>query len=286
MQTVDFFTPIVDDAFTFGEIAAVNSLSDVYAMGGRPITALSIAGFPKEGVDDETLGQILAGGLSMLFKAGVSLVGGHTVNDEELKFGYAITGLINPADVKTNAAAQPGDLLVLTKPIGTGVIATGIKFDLASPEAEAAAIASMRTLNREAGEAMRAAGAHSATDITGFGLLGHAFGMARASGTTFEIEAHLVPLLLQAIEMVQAKMLTRGDRTNREHVGENVRFDDEVSKELRSLLFDPQTSGGLLISVSPSGAEKIIDALAAKGQTASVIGRVVPQRQSTIEVHA
>lgn len=255
-------------------------------MGGRPITALSIAGFPKNGVDDETLGQILSGGLSILTKAGVSLVGGHTVNDEELKFGYAITGLIHPAEVKTNAAALAGDLLVLTKPIGTGVIATGIKFGEASPAAEAAAIASMRTLNREAGDAMRAAGTHSATDVTGFGLLGHAFGMARASDVTFEIEAHLVPLLPQAIEMVQAKMLTRGDRTNREHVGENVYFDEDVPVELRNLLFDPQTSGGLLISVSPAGAEEIIDTLASKGQTACVIGRVVNRGPHLIEVRA
>src|SRR4029077_9703186 len=203
VQTVDFFTPIVDDPYVYGEIAAANALSDVYAMGGRPLTALAIAAFPKEGVEPETIRAIFRGGFDKLREAGVSLLGGHTVQDPEIKFGYAVTGAVDPARILTNAGAQPGDVLVLTKPIGTGVVGTAIKFDRATPQLVDEATRSMRTLNRAAADALRSrpAGAvHACTDITGFGLGGHATEMARASNVTLRIEAPAVPMFQGVLE--------------------------------------------------------------------------------------
>jgi selenide, water dikinase len=273
VQTVDFFTPIVDDPFVYGRIAAANALSDVYAMGGRPLTALAIAGFPKE-ADRAILKQIFAGGLATLREAGVALLGGHTVQDSEIKFGYAVTGEVDPARVISNAGARPGDALFLTKPIGTGVIATALKFDRAPAEAVAAAIQSMTALNRAAAEAMGAlppGAVHACTDITGFGLAGHACEMAMASGCTLVVEAASVPLLEGARALVHGNV-PGGGRTNRQHFGQFTRFEAGVDPLVADLLFDPQTSGGLLLAVDTASRTAVEAALASAGVRAVRIG--------------
>lgn len=275
VQTVDFFTPIVDDAFVYGQIAAANALSDVYAMGAKPLTALAIAGFPKD-ADRELLPQIFSGGLDKLREAGVALLGGHTIQDQEIKFGYAVTGEVDPRRMLTNAGARAGDTLILTKPIGTGVIATALKFERATERAVAAAIASMTTLNKAAAEVLEswAEGvAHGCTDVTGFGLIGHASEMAAASGCTLEIDAAAVPLLDGAIELVTGNV-PGGGRTNRQYFAGRVLFERALSADLTDLLFDPQTSGGLLISLRNDYAEAALQQLRAAGCPASVIGRV------------
>jgi selenide,water dikinase len=274
VQTVDFFTPIVDDPFVYGQIAAANALSDVYAMGGRPLTALAIAGFPKD-ADREVLARIFAGGLDMLTRAGVALLGGHTVQDQEIKFGYAVTGEVHPQRVLANAGAQPGDVLLLTKPLGTGVIATALKFGRAPAASVEAAIGSMTTLNRAAADVLRAlpeAVVHACTDITGFGLLGHASEMAAASGCTLEIRASAVPLLEGARELVHGN-IPGGGRTNRQHFGARIEITRDVSAETGDLLFDPQTSGGLLAAVAPERAREVMAAFDAAQVPAFDIGR-------------
>jgi selenide,water dikinase len=277
VQTVDFFTPIVDDPFVYGRIAAANALSDVYAMGGRPLTALAIAGFPKD-ADREILRQIFAGGLATLGTANVALLGGHTVQDAEIKFGYAVTGQVDPGRVLTNAGAQPGDVLLLTKALGTGVIATALKFGRAPEAAIDAAVRSMTLLNRgaaEAAEALPAEQVHACTDITGFGLLGHASEMAVASGCTIEITAAQVPLLPGALDLVDGN-IPGGGRTNRQHFGGAADIGPSVDGRVLDLLFDPQTSGGLLLSVSPAVAAAAAASLTASGCLAATIGRVAP----------
>ena len=286
VQTVDFFTPIVDDPFVYGQIAAANALSDVYAMGGRPLTALAIAGFPKD-ADRSLLTRIFAGGLETLRAAGVALLGGHTVQDQEIKFGYAVTGEVHPRRVLANAGAQVGDWLILTKPLGTGVIATALKFGRANDAAVAAAIRSMTQLNRAAAEAMQAlpAGAvHSCTDITGFGLLGHASEMAAASNRHLAIEGAAVPLIEGALELVRGN-IPGGGRTNRQHFGSRVRIGPSVAPETADLLFDPQTSGGLLFAVAHASHRAAQDALASAGVAAAVIGRVEESADVLISVH-
>jgi selenide,water dikinase len=281
VQTVDFFTPIVDDPFAYGQIAAANSLSDVYAMGGRPLTALAIAGFPKEG-DRSVLKAIFAGGLAKLEEAGVALLGGHTVQDQEIKFGYSITGEVDPRRVWSNAGAKPGDLLLLTKPLGTGIIATALKFGRAPVSAVDAAVGSMLALNRAAADALRAlpTGAiHACTDITGFGLLGHATEMAAGSGVTIEISASAVPVLEGAVELAdsdQGKNIPGGGRNNASHFGPGVKVDAGVSPSVLNILFDPQTSGGLLVSVSADAASNVFKALSDAGVPQTHIGRVLP----------
>lgn len=249
VQTADFFTPIVDDPATFGAIAAANALSDVYAMGGRPLTAISILCYPVNG-DMEVLEAILRGGGEKLIEAGCVLAGGHSVNDEEIKFGYAITGVVHPGRVWTNAGARPGDVLVLTKPLGTGVIATALKRGIASEDHVEAAIASMLRLNRCELEP------HGATDITGFGLIGHAREMALASNVTLEIDTNAVPLLPGALRYAAEGAQPGGLKNNREFAGDCVRARGVIPAELEALLYDPQTSGGLLLSVAeaPPGA--------------------------------
>ena len=274
VQTVDFFTPIVDDPFAYGQIAAANALSDVYAMGGRPLTALAIAAFPKE-AERAILQQIFAGGLDKLREAGVALLGGHTVQDAEIKFGYAITGEVDPARVLANAGVQPGDALLLTKPIGTGVIATALKFGRAPQEAIDAATRSMATLNRAAAGVLERTSpgeVHACTDITGFGLIGHASEMAVASACTLEIDAARVPLIAGARELVRGN-IPSGGRTNREHFEKGVSVAPGVDELLVDLLYDPQTSGGLLIAVSESTVPGLISAFAAAGVAATRIGR-------------
>jgi selenide, water dikinase len=275
VQTVDFFTPVVDDPFAYGRIAAANALSDVYAMGGRPLTALAIAGFPKD-ADRAVLQQIFRGGLQTLQEAGTALLGGHTVQDQEIKFGYAVTGEIDPSRVWTNAGARDGDRLILTKPLGTGVIATAIKFERAPREVADAAIQWMMRLNRDAAEALAALppdAVHACTDITGFGLVGHATEMARASGCVVEIDVAAVPVLDGALDLVD-RNTPGGGRTNVAHFGGGVALPDGTDPRRVQLLYDPQTSGGLLAAVAPAHAEAAMAALAARGVAAHLVGEV------------
>ncbi|HKQ75596.1 MAG TPA: selenide, water dikinase SelD [Blastocatellia bacterium] len=284
VQTVDFFTPIVDDPFDYGRIAALNSINDVWAMAGVPITALAITCFPKKDVDYAILGEIMRGGLSTLNENGVTLVGGHSVDNDQIMFGYAVTGLIHPDQVAANAGARPGDALILTKPIGTGVISTGIKFEKASAEVAAAATETMLTPGRNAAEAMREFCVRGATDITGFGLLGHSWELARASKVTLEIIAEQVPLLPGALDLAGRKMLTKGDRVNREYVGGDLTIDAEVTKEVVSLLYDPQTAGGMLISITGDRAEAMLAKLRETYSQAAVIGRVIEYGGRSLEI--
>ena len=276
VQTVDFFTPIVDDPTVYGRIAATNALSDVYAMGGRPLTALAIAAFPKD-ADPAVISAIFRGGLQVLVEAGVALLGGHTVQDQEIKFGYAVTGEVDPSRIWSNAGARAGDVLILTKAIGTGVIATAIKFGRASATAEAAAIASMTTLNRAAAEALMRlpdGTVHACTDVTGFGLAGHATEIARASGVTIAIGVDAVPLLDGALDLVEANT-PGGGRTNAQHFG-SPSADPGLDPRRIQLLFDPQTAGGLLVALAPDDAQAAIRELAQSGVTARVVGTVEP----------
>jgi selenide,water dikinase len=273
VQTVDFFTPIVDDPFPFGAIAAANALSDIYAMGGQPLCALSIVAYPAKG-DLDDLEAILRGGAAKMAEAGCAILGGHSVSDEEIKFGYAVTGLIHPQRILTNAGARPGDALVLTKPLGTGVISTALKRGIAEEGHVAASIASMLTLNRAACENLLAAGVHGCTDVTGFGLIGHAREMALASGVTLEIEAESVPLLPGALEYARAGAVPGGLKNNREFASCAVEMTRELAPELESLLYDPQTSGGLLASVPhPAGVG-----------VGPRIGRVLPRQSHPIRI--
>ena len=273
VQTVDFFTPTVDDPFAYGQIAAANALSDVYAMGGRPLTALAIAAFPKDG-ERATLAAIFKGGLSKLAEAGVVLLGGHTVQDSEIKFGYAVTGEVAPQRVWANAGARPGDALILTKPLGTGIACTALKFSRAPEELVTDAIRAMTTLNRRASEILQARPAgwiHGCTDVTGFGLLGHASEMAAASGCSILLNAGAVPLLGGVLELATANV-SGGGRTNRQHFGARVSIAPDVPAELVEILYDPQTSGGLLVALEPTVALETMEALAAEGVPVALIG--------------
>jgi selenide,water dikinase len=281
VQTVDFFTPVVDDPFAYGRIAGANALSDIYAMGGRPLTALAIAAFPQD-ADRSVLSTIFRGGLAALKEAGVALLGGHTVQDQEIKFGYAVSGEVDPARMWTNAGARPGDRLFLTKPIGTGVIATAIKFGRAGAAVAASAIASMVQLNRAAAESLAAlpdGAVHACTDITGFGVIGHASEMARASGCVLEIDVDAVPLLAGALDLVE-RNTPGGGRTNEAHFGAGVEVSPVGDERRVRLLYDPQTSGGLLIAAPPDRAAEIVTTLAGAGVTAHPVGEVREPRQS------
>jgi selenide, water dikinase len=285
VQTLDFFTPVVDDPYTFGQIAATNSLSDVYAMGGRPISALAIVCFPEKG-DLAILEQILAGGLSQMMAAGCTVIGGHSVRDPEIKFGYSVTGLIHPDHVLSNSAAQSSDVLILTKPLGTGVISTAIKRAKAKPAWIAAATKAMTTLNGKAVEVIRSHGfrVHSATDVTGFGLIGHLREMAKGSGVSIRIRSSCIPLLEGAMECIQAGCIPGGLNANREFAGCVVGYEDRVPEDLRTILFDPQTAGGLLLSVANEDAAAMLAALRATGVEAVEIGEVLPQSKPLIVV--
>jgi len=279
VQTVDFFTPVADDPEIYGQVAAVNSLNDVYAMGGTPISALSIVCYPQKG-DWDVLGKILLGGQKAMNEDGVVVIGGHSVDDAEMKFGYAVTGVIDPNAVIRNSGARAGDILILTKPIGTGAINTAVKKGVARAETVQAAIEAMTSSSAAASKAMRAAGAHACTDITGFGLLGHAFEMAKASRVTLELDSAAVPLLPEVLDLIADGMLTRGDKNNRVYVGETVGFSPTVSHEMQSALFDPQTAGGLLISLDESGANSFLEMVPA----AKRIGRVTGMGSTLINV--
>jgi selenide, water dikinase len=303
VQTVDFFTPIVDDPYTFGQIAASNALSDVYAMGGRPLTALALVCFPEKG-DLEVLERILAGGLSKMVEAACTVVGGHSIRDDEIKFGYAVTGVVHPARVLANRGARPGDRLLFTKALGTGVIATAIKQGKARREWIDGATASMTTLNKSAakvitgfceefaekheGEDGRSAGAgapvHALTDITGFGMAGHAREMALASGVSLRIFAARIPLLAGALECVRAGFIPGGLKANREFAECAIGGDAGIADELRTILFDPQTAGGLLIAVAPESAGGLLGKLRAAGTPAVEIGEALARSEPLIAV--
>jgi selenide,water dikinase len=279
VQTVDFFTPIVDDPYAYGRIAAANALSDVYAMGGRPLTALAIAGFPTD-ADRDVLKAIFAGGLGMLHSAGVALLGGHTVQDGEIKFGYAVTGEVRPSRVWSNAGARPGDVLLLTKPLGTGIITTALKFGRAPDAAVRAAIASMSALNKAASEALQTlkpGAVHACTDITGFGLVGQASEMAAASRVTLDIDAARVPLL-EGVRALAPGNIPGGGRTNAQYFAAGVRFAREIDLDLVQVLHDPQTSGGLLAAVDAGEAAAAQTALSDAGVSSTAIGVAAPEQ--------
>ena len=300
VQTVDFFTPMVDDPYTFGQIAATNSLSDVYAMGGQPRTSLALVCFPEK-ADLAILERILAGGLSKMIEAGCSVIGGHSVRDEEMKFGYSVTGLVDPARVLTNGGAKAGDRLLFTKALGTGVISTAIKKKAARQPWIDAATASMTTLNKIAAEVISghvgpglrpgraeqssaAFAVHAMTDVTGFGLIGHGREIALASSVSLRFYANRVPLLEGALECVRAGHIPGGLKANREFAEWVVGYEDGISEELKTILFDPQTAGGLLISVASEDATEFTRALTAAGVPAVAIGEVLPSAKPLIAV--
>jgi selenide,water dikinase len=277
---VDFFTPIVDDPYLYGQIAAANSLSDVYAMGGAPRTALAIAAFPKDGLDLAEINAIFRGGFDKLCEAGTALLGGHTVQDSEIKFGYAVTGAVAADRILTNAGARAGDTLLLTKAIGTGVIGTAIKSGRAPADVVERAVRSMTTLNKIAAETMvRSGGVHACTDITGFGLLGHLCEVAGASGVSIALVAGAVPLIDGVLPLV-SRHRSGGMTTNRAHFGARVSLAPSIEPDLQDLLFDPQTSGGLLISIAGASAGELKAGLAGAGVTVWEIGRVVPSNEA------
>lgn len=278
VQTLDFFTPIVDDPFDYGRIAALNSINDVWAMGGRPVTAMAITCFPKKGVDFAILTEIMRGGLSVLTEHKVVLVGGHSVDNEQIMFGYSVTGVIDPNCVATNSGARPGDLIILTKPIGTGAISTGIKRAKASPEVVKESVATMMTPGKYAASAIEKFKIKAATDVTGFALLGHAWEMACASNVTIEIDSARLPLINGALELAAAGMVTGADKTNREYVGADVEISTDVDPNLVKLLFDPQTAGGLLLAIPEARADELLNELQLNYPKATIIGRVIKPR--------
>ena len=284
VQTVDFFTPIVDDPFTFGQIAAANALSDVYAMGGRPISALTLVGFPNSAERAPILEKILAGGLDKMQEAGCTVIGGHSIADDEIKFGYAVTGVVNPQRVWANAGARAGDRLVFTKKLGTGVIAAAIKKQTATEEATRAAIESMCMLNREACEVALKFPVHGATDVTGFGFLGHAREMALASKVSLVFDHRKFEFLPGALEYSRQGFLPGGLTRNKDFIGSCAEFGDGMPAELQNLFFDPQTSGGLLLSVEAAAAPELVVALRERGLPASEVGEVLAKTHPLIMV--
>jgi selenide,water dikinase len=285
VNTVDFFTPVVDDPFTYGQIAAANSMSDIYAMGGTPRTALNIVCWPQTGLPPQMLGEILRGGAEKAQEAGAVVVGGHTVADEEVKYGMAVTGTIDPNRIVRNVGAQAGDVLVLTKALGTGVLMTAFKRDRLPADFYDAAVKSMVELNAAASAAMLKYKVHAATDITGFGLAGHAYGMAQGSGVTLVFEESDLPLLPGALELCRAGMIPGGGARNRQYYAPFMHISDEIADAMADLAFDPQTSGGLLIALPEADAVKLLSELQYSGNLdAAIVGRVEPQRDCLIQL--
>lgn len=297
VQTVDFFTPIVDDPYLFGQIAAANALSDVYAMGGQPISSLSVVGFPEKG-DTAILEQIISGGLAKMTEAKCSVIGGHSIRTDDMLFGYAVTGTIDPRRVWRNVGARPGDALLFTKPLGTGVITTALKKDRASAESLAAAVAAMTMLNSSAAAALQevdkqsesAPAIHAVTDVTGFSLLGHAREMALGDpahaieSVSFEIDHTAFDYFPGAVEAAREGHLSGGLKNNRAFVGDCAEFAAGVAQEYRDLLFDPQTSGGLLVAITPEEADAALTALRRSGVQGRRVGRVVPKQSPLLQV--
>ena len=286
VQTVDFFTPIVDDPYTFGQIAATNALSDVYAMGGKPLTALALVCFPEK-ADLTILERILAGGLSKMVEAGCTVIGGHSIRDDETKFGYAVTGLVHPKKILANGGAKPGDVLVLTKPLGTGVIATAIKNGKAQSSWIDAAVQSMTTLNRQAAELIskKQYRVHAVTDVTGFGLIGHAREMALASNASLTLFSKDIPVLPGALDCIRAGHVPGGLKANREFAECVVGYEAPISEDLKKLLFDPQTSGGLLISIAGDDREPLVLEMQSAGISACHIGDVSESHKPLIRIY-
>ncbi len=285
VNTVDFFTPVVDDPYTFGQVAAANAMSDIYAMGGTPRTAMNIVCWPQTGLPASMLGEILRGGAEKALEAGAVIIGGHSVADEEVKYGMAVTGVIHPNRIIRNVGAQVGDALVLTKALGTGVLMTAFKRDQLVADYYAAAVKSMAELNAASSAAMLRYRVHAATDITGFGLVGHATGMAEGSGVTLVFEESDLPLLPGALEMCRAGMIPGGGRRNREFYQPRTRINEEIADTMAELAFDPQTSGGLLIALPEDDAIALLADLQQGGNLdAAIIGRVQEQRDFLIEL--
>jgi selenide,water dikinase len=285
VNTVDFFTPVVDDPYTYGQIAAANALSDIYAMGGTPRTALNIVCWPQTGLPREMLAEILRGGIDKAAEAGVVIVGGHSVADEEVKYGMAITGVIDPRRIIRNVGARAGDVLLLTKPLGTGVLMTAFKRDQLPVDQYDIAVRTMAELNAASASAMLKYDVHAATDITGFGLCGHASQMAEGSGVTLTIEESDLPILPGAIDLCRAGMIPGGGNRNRDYYAPRVHIADEIGEEMAYLVFDPQTSGGLLISLGEDDATKLLADLQQLGnRDAAIIGRVHPAADFLIEI--
>ncbi len=285
VQTLDFFTPIVDDPYAFGQIAVANALSDVYAMGGQPLTAMNIVCFPQKTMAMSILTEILQGGLDKMREAGVLLVGGHSVEDEELKYGISVTGTIHPARVVLNNGARAGDRLILTKPLGTGIISTAIKGNMADEEAAARIIKSMSTLNQRASELMQANGVNACTDVTGFGLLGHAAEMVEGTNVGMVIDSTAVPVFPEAKELAEMGMIPGGLHRNRDFRKDMVDVEQGIPQYLLDILFDPQTSGGLLIAVPEEKASRLLERLHEEGVTeAAIIGEVVAEPKGRIVV--
>jgi selenide,water dikinase len=283
--TADFFTPIVDDPFDFGRIAATNALSDVYAMGARPLFALNLVGFPRKLLPEGILGEILRGGSTVTASVGIPTIGGHSIDDAEPKYGLVVIGEVHPDRMVTNAGGRPGDQLLLTKPLGSGIIATAIKKGDAGPDVIAEAVEVMATLNAAAAEVMSAVGAHAGTDVTGFGLLGHLRAMARASGTAARIDASAVPVLRGARELAAAGHVPGGTRRNLEDVAEDVAFGEDVDDVTALLLVDAQTSGGILMSVAPERVEEALSALVEAGvPAASLVGALTEGPAGRVDV--
>jgi selenide,water dikinase len=285
VNTVDFFTPVVDDPFTYGQIAAANALSDIYAMGGIPKTALNIVCWPQTGLPHAMLGEILRGGSEKAREAGVAIVGGHSVADEEVKYGMAVTGVIDPRRIIRNVGARVGDALLLSKPLGTGVLMTALKRGQLPEDQYAAAVRWMGELNAATARAMLEYDVHAATDITGFGLIGHASKMADGSNVTLRIEESDLPLMAGALECCRAGMIPGGGKRNREFYAPSVRISDEVADEISELIFDPQTSGGLFIALPPTDAFKLLANLQAAGNMdAAIVGRVETRGDFPLEI--
>lgn len=283
VETVDIITPLVDDPFTFGRIAAANALSDVYAMGGRPVTAMNLAFFPACSLPGEVLAEIMAGGLDALREAGACLVGGHTVEDDELKYGLSVTGLINPERIVRNSTARPGDRLILTKPLGTGIISTAIKADMVDSGVAEDAVRWMKTLNAGAAGLMLECGATACTDVTGFGLVGHACEMARGAGVTLEIDLDALPLMGGVMDLVADGMIPAGCYRNRDHYSSLVSVPSVPSDRLIPL-FDPQTSGGLLIALPSDTVDRFLSAAGKRGIFTAAIGEVLPLREHAVVI--
>lgn len=285
IQTVDFFTPIVDDPYDFGQIAAANAMSDVYAMGGTPLTAMNIVCFPTKSLELDVLGRILIGGAEKVAEAGALLVGGHTVDDPEPKYGLAVTGVVNPDRLITNSGGRPGDRLILTKPLGTGILSTALKVGLVGEDDVKEAVETMKQLNRSGAEAMQELGIRGATDITGFGLLGHASQFGKASGVSLRFYSSEIPLLPNVMDFAEQGAVPGGTMNNMRHFGPLVTFDSGVSAAMKTILFDPQTSGGLLISVSPDRSNDLLDLLRKKGvASARPVGCLEEREPGTIYV--
>jgi len=285
VQTVDFFTPIVDDPFTFGQIAVANALSDVYAMGGTPLTGMNLVAFPIKTLSPSILKEILLGGLSKMGEAGVALVGGHSIEDPEIKYGLAVTGVVHPKKILTNAKAEIGDKLILTKPLGTGIISTALKGEMASEEAVRNIVESMVTLNRTPSERMKTFGAHACTDITGFSFIGHALEMAIASQVEMVIQSKTIPIFPEAIEYAKLGLIPGGMHSNRQFFSCRVEVHSNIPNLLMDVLYDPQTSGGLLISLPSDRAEELVVILKKEGHVhSSIVGEVVEKSSGKLRI--